>query len=86
MLFALRGKLLAVSASTIDRMLAPDRARLALKGRPGTKPGTLLKHQIPVRTFAGWDEARPGWGQRACGQPASAVREIIRGFDAEWLD
>ncbi len=56
-----RGKLLAISAATIDRLLAPDRARLALKGRPGTKPGTLLKHQIPVRTFADWDEARPGF-------------------------
>ncbi len=58
---SVRDRLLAVSASTIDRMLAPDRARLELKGRPGTKPGTLLKHQIPVRTFADWDEARPGF-------------------------
>lgn len=58
---AVRAKLLAVSAATIDRMLAPDRARLELKGRPGTKPGTLLKHQIPVRTFADWDDARPGF-------------------------
>jgi len=56
-----RAKLLSISASTIDRMLAPDRARLDLKGRPGTKPGTLLKHQIPVRTFADWDEAAPGF-------------------------
>ncbi|MDF1541986.1 MAG: ISNCY family transposase, partial [Anaerosomatales bacterium] len=56
-----RSKLLAVSAATIDRMLAPDRAKLALKGRVGTKPGTLLKHQIPVKTFAEWDEARAGF-------------------------
>jgi hypothetical protein len=39
-------------------MLAPDRARLDLKGRPGTKPGTLLKHQIPVRTFADRNKAQ----------------------------
>ena len=56
-----RDKLLAISASTIDRMLAPDRARLSLSGRPGTKPGTLLKHQIPVKTFADWDDAAPGF-------------------------
>jgi hypothetical protein len=58
---SLKDRLLSVSASTIDRMLAPDRARLQLKGRTGTKPGTLLKHQVPVRTFADWDEARPGF-------------------------
>lgn len=56
-----RGKLLSVSAATVDRLLAPDRAKLALKGRAGTKPGTLLKHQIPIKTFAEWDDARPGF-------------------------
>jgi hypothetical protein len=56
-----REKLLSVSAATIDRLLAPDRARLSLKGRMGTKPGTLLKHQIPIRTFTDWDGARPGF-------------------------
>ena len=56
-----REKLLTISAATIDRLLAPDRARLELKGRPGTKPGTLLKHQIPIRTFAEWDDAHPGF-------------------------
>lgn len=58
---AVRTKLSSVSASTIDRMLAPDRARLSLKGRAGTKPGTLLKHQIPIRTFAEWSDAIPGF-------------------------
>jgi hypothetical protein len=56
-----RTKLLSISASTIDRLLAPDRARLSLTGRPGTKPGTLLKHQIPIKTFADWDDAVPGF-------------------------
>ncbi len=56
-----RAKLLSISAATIDRLLAPDRARLDLKGRPGTKPGTLLKHQIPIKTFSEWDEAVPGF-------------------------
>lgn len=57
-----RKKLAKVSASTIDRLLAPekDKARLG-KGRSGTKPGSLLKSKIPVRTFSDWDDAKPGF-------------------------
>jgi hypothetical protein len=56
-----RTKLLSMSAATIDRALAPERARLRVKGRSGTKPGTMLKRQIPIRTFAEWDDARAGF-------------------------
>ncbi|MDA3936355.1 MAG: integrase [Actinomycetota bacterium] len=56
-----RAKLLTVSPATIDRLLSADRARLEIRGRSGTKPGTLLKSQIPVRTFAQWDGVRPGF-------------------------
>ncbi|HET6770586.1 MAG TPA: transposase family protein [Actinomycetota bacterium] len=56
-----RAKLLSISAATIDRLLAPERKRLKVKGRSGTKPGSLLKRQIPIRTFAEWDDARPGF-------------------------
>jgi hypothetical protein len=56
-----RTRLLSISAATIDRLLAPDRRRLELKGRSGTKPGTFLRGQIPIRTFGEWDEARPGF-------------------------
>lgn len=56
-----RTKLLKVSAATIDRMLEPERRRLRIKGRQGTKPGSILKRQIPIRTFADWDEKRPGF-------------------------
>jgi hypothetical protein len=56
-----RAKLLTVSAATIDRILAPERKRLRVKGRSGTKPGSLLKRQIPIRTFAEWEDARPGF-------------------------
>ena len=46
-------KLLAISASTIDRLLKPEKDRFRLgKGRSGTKPGSLLKKAIPIRTFA----------------------------------
>jgi hypothetical protein len=54
-------KLLEISPATIDRMLEQQRQKMTLKNRGGTKPGTLLKNQIPVRTFADWDEARPGF-------------------------
>lgn len=56
-------KLTTISAATIDRLLATERARMKLKGRAHTKPGTLLKHQIPIRTFADWDETEPGFIQ-----------------------
>lgn len=54
-------KLLNISAATIDRLLRPERKKHTLKGRSHTKPGTLLKHQIPIRTFAQWDEKKPGF-------------------------
>lgn len=56
-----RAKLGAISAASIDRLLAPERRHLNLRGRAGTKPGTLLKHQIPIRTFAEWDQSAPGF-------------------------
>lgn len=53
--------LVSMSAATIDRRLAPERAKNRLRGRVGTKPGSLLKAQIPIRTWAEWDEAVPGF-------------------------
>ncbi len=51
-----------ISPRTIDRRLGPVRtaARRRLYGR--TKPGTLLKHHIPVRTER-WDVNEAGWGE-----------------------
>lgn len=54
-----RQKLLAMSAATIDRLLKPLRA-LYKKGRCSTKPGTLLKNQIPIKTH-NWDVTKPGY-------------------------
>ena len=53
--------LVSMSAATIDRRLAQERARCKVRGRVGTKPGSLLKSQIPVRTWAEWDNAAPGF-------------------------
>ena len=54
-----RQKLRAMSSATIDRLLKPLRA-LYKKGRCSTKPGTLLKNQIPIKPH-NWDVTRPGY-------------------------
>jgi hypothetical protein len=56
-----RRKLIQISPATVDRLLAPARQRYQLRARSRTKPGTLLKHQIPIRTFSDWNEDRPGF-------------------------
>jgi len=40
--------LVAMSAATIDRRLAGERAKMMARGRSHTKPGSLLKSQIPI--------------------------------------
>lgn len=52
--------LLAMSAATIDRKLKPWRQQQG-RGLSTTRPGTLLKQSIPVRTFADWDDVVPGF-------------------------
>ena len=52
--------LLKMSPSTIDRLLKPVRVRYKGRGRATTKPGTLLRKQIPIKTNQ-WDESRPGF-------------------------
>lgn len=56
-----RALLLQVSAAQIDRLLKPARNREPLRGRTTTKPGSLLKAAIPVRTFTDWNEKQPGF-------------------------
>ena len=67
-------KLMSISAATIDRILKPEREKMRLRSRSPTRPGPILKHQIPIRTFYPWDEQitrilrvrhrRTRWGQR----------------------
>jgi len=56
----IKTKLLAISPSTIDRTLKPVRVTGKIKGLCGTKPGTLLKNQIPIKTH-NWDVSKPGF-------------------------
>jgi len=50
-----------MSASTIDRLSRPWRRLEAQRRFTTTKPGPLLKKAIPIRTFADWQENRPGF-------------------------
>jgi len=56
-----RTQLRALSAATADRLLRPVRQRARPRGISTTKAGTLLKHKVPIRTFAEWDDVRPGF-------------------------
>lgn len=55
-----RERLGRISAATIDRLLAPVRAKAAPHGRCGTRPGTLLRTQIPIRAEE-WNVNEPGY-------------------------
>ena len=50
-----------MSAATIDRVLKACRHRGLRRPFSTTKPGSLLKAAIPIRTFADWDDKRPGF-------------------------
>ena len=47
---SVRAQILKISAASMDRLLAPCRASAGDRGRCGTRPGTLLRSQIPIRT------------------------------------
>jgi hypothetical protein len=56
-----RRQLLTLSPATADRILSALRPRDKQRGLTTTRSGTFLKHQVPVRTFADWDDVRPGF-------------------------
>jgi len=66
--------LLQMSPATIDRKLAPFRRHPKPRGLSTTRPGSLLKPHIPIRTFAQWDDRRPGFTEMDlvahCGESA----------------
>ena len=49
-----------ISPATIDRLLVPVRAKIAPRGRCGTRPGTLIRTQIPIRAEE-WNVNQPGY-------------------------
>ena len=56
----LQEQLLSISPSTIDRRLKAKRRLLKKRLYGRTKPGTLLKHHIPIKTDS-WDVTTPGF-------------------------
>lgn len=76
--------LFSISPATVDRLLTPVRRRIQLKGRSATKPGSLLKHQIPIHIFTDWDDQQPGFLEidlvAHCGEELSG--EYINSLDA----
>jgi hypothetical protein len=55
-----RRRLLRISPATVDRLLYEKRHAKA-RSLVATRPGSLLKHQIPVRTFTDWNDDRVGF-------------------------
>lgn len=56
-----RKRFIGMSPATMDRLMKKYKKRPLLKGRSYTKPGTLLKNQIPIRTFSEWSENKVGF-------------------------
>ncbi|MDR1442197.1 MAG: hypothetical protein LBJ02_07415 [Bifidobacteriaceae bacterium] len=56
-----RAELLAMSPATIDRRLAPTKARDPLRGKSTTRPGTMLRNSITVRKAGDEVEQEPGF-------------------------
>ncbi len=57
----IKAQLCQISPSTIDRLLRPYRQLGGRHPFTTTKPGSLLKSSIPIRTFADWQEDCPGF-------------------------
>ena len=56
-----KDKLLRLSPATCDRLLRAKRKSYAPKGRCMTRPGSMLRSQIAIRTWSDWAETEPGY-------------------------
>ncbi len=56
----LRLKVLQISSATLDRLLKPIKVNFPGRGISGTKPGSIIKNQIPIKTNQ-WEETKPGF-------------------------
>jgi hypothetical protein len=74
-------KLMTISPSSIDRLLVGRRPQIK-RSSGFTKPGTLLKHQIPIRTWADWTEDQPGFCEMDLVDHSGG--RIIPGADHVW--
>jgi len=74
-------KLLVVSPATMDRLLIREQPVIGRR-RGFTRPGTLLKDRIPIRTWADWNEDRPGFSEIDLVDHSGGL--VIRGQDHAW--
>lgn len=78
-----RAHLCRIGSATIDRMLAHVKRQYQRKGKSTTKPGTLLRSTVAVRTFNDWNDVTPGFFEvdlvAFCGE--SARGEYINGLN-----
>lgn len=88
-----RSELLAMSAATIDRYLAPARQKDALQGLSGTRPSPLLRSSITVRKAGDEVEDEPGFFEgdtvAHCGptlkcQAPGLMEAVVSGFHRCW--
>lgn len=74
---AMEAQLCRMSPSTIDRLLRPARRTGGRKPISTTRAGNLLKNYIPIRTFADWEENKPGFVEvdlvAHCGESAEGT-------------
>lgn len=73
--------LLKMSPATMDRLRSRYRPRRGQRGG-FTKPGTLLKQRIPIRTWADWTEDRPGFCEIDLVDHSGG--QILRGREHAW--
>ena len=57
----IEAQLCRMSPSTVDRLLRRWRGSTKRRGLSTTRPETLVKHSIPIRTFSDWNEKMPGF-------------------------
>lgn len=70
-----RKRFIGMSPATMDRLMKRYKKRPKFKGRSYTKPGTLLKTQIPIRTFSEWNEDKVGFFEiDLCGHDGSLAK------------
>lgn len=90
---AVRTQLLQLSPATANRLLQHARTAGQVRGVSTTKAGSLLKRQIPIRTFADWDDATPGFfeadlvahcGERADGAFLSTL--VLTDVTTGWVE
>lgn len=81
-----RKRFVGMSPATMDRIMKKYKKKPKIKGRSYTKPGTLLKSQIPIRTFSEWNEDRVGFFEiDLVGHDGSLVKGDFA-WTLDWVD